>query len=360
MDMLRKLLTGFPRVVALCAVALSVLLPLQAQDKKPAVSKVVATVDGKAITEEELNKAAASELESLEMQKLQYEANHARERHQVLLNSLNTLIEERLLAAEASRLGISKKDLLAAEVDSKVKPPSQAEVDSFYEANKARISQPREQVLPQIRQYLQREAQDKAKEEFIQRLNVRYGTKSSLETFRLQIDTAGHPSRGPEGAPVTIVEFSDFQCGYCKAVESTLREILKNYPKQVRLVYRQYPIPAIHPDAFKAAEASVCAGAQGRFWEMHDLMFTEPGGLKEDALKARAVKLQLDAAAFNSCLQSGKFADRVRQDVRDGSRAGVSGTPALFINGRLLTGAQPYAEIAKVIDEELQRNSQKR
>ena len=80
-----------------------------------------------------------------------------------------------------------------------------------------------------------------------------------------------------------------------------------------------------------------------------------PGSLKEEALKARAAKLQLDAAAFDSCLQSGKFADRVRQDVRDGARAGVSGTPALFINGRLLTGAQPYAEIAKIIDEELHR-----
>jgi len=353
-------LTGLPGLVTLCAIALAVLLPLQAQDRKPASPKAVATVDGKAITEEELNKAAGSELESLEMQKLQFEANYARERHQVLEKSLDRLIEGRLLTAEAARLGISQKELLTTEVDNKVKPPTQAEVEAFYEANKARINQPREQVIPQVRQYLQRQAYEKAKEEFIQRLNVRYGTKSSLEAFRLQIDTMGHPSRGPEGVPVTIVEFSDFQCTYCKAVETTLREILKNYSKQVRLVYRQYPIPAIHPDAFKASEAALCAGAQGRFWEMHDLMFDEQGGLKEDALKAKAAKLQLDAPAFDSCLQSAKFADRVRQDVRDGSRAGVSGTPALFINGRLLTGAQPYAEIAKVIDDELKKNSQKR
>ena len=354
MDMLRKL-TGFPGVVALCTAALAILLPLQAQDKEPAGSKVLATVNGKPITEEELTKAAASELETLETQKLQYEANYARERHQVLENSLGRLIEERLLNAEAARLGVSQKELLATEVDSKVKPPTQAEVEAFYEANKARISQPRDQVLPQISQYLQREAYQKARSEFIQRLNDRYGTKSNLKAYRLQIDTAGYPARGPDGAPVTIVEFSDFQCTYCKAVESTLRDVLKNYPTQVRLVYRQYPIRAIHPDAFKAAEASLCAGAQGRFWEMHDLLFSEPGGLKEDALKARAAKLQLDAAAFGSCLQSGKFADRVRQDVREGSLAGVSGTPALFINGRPLTGAQPYAEIAKVIDEELHR-----
>ncbi len=354
MDMLRKL-TGFPGVAALCTTALVVLLPLQAQDPKPAASGIVATVDGKPITDDELKKAAASELESLEIQRLQYEANYARERHQVLESNLDRLIEERLLAAEAARIGISEKALLATEVDDKVKPPTQAEVEAFYEANKARISQPRDQVLPQIGQYLQREAYGKAKSEFIQRLNVRYGAKTTLDVFRLRIDTSGHPSRGPEGAPVTIVEFSDFQCTYCKSVESTLREVLKNYSTQVRLVYRQYPIAAIHPDAYKASEASFCAGAQGRFWEMHDLLLNEPGSLKEEALKARAAKLQLDAAAFNSCLQSGKFADRVKQDVRDGARAGVSGTPALFINGRPLTGAQPYAEIAKVIDEELRR-----
>jgi protein-disulfide isomerase len=355
MNILRKF-AGIPGFVALCTVALAVLLPLIAQDGKPAAgSKVVATVDGKAITEEELNRAAASELESLEMQKLQYEANYAQERHQVLQNSLETLIEGRLLAAEAARLGIGAKELLATEVDGKVKPPTQDEVESFYEANKGRINKPREKVLPQIREYLQKEAYDKAKAEFIQRLNVRYETKSRLEVYRLQMDTSGHPSRGPEGAAVTIVEFSDFQCGYCKAVEGTLREILKNYPSQVRLVYRHYPIAAIHADAFKAAEASLCAGAQGQFWEMHDLMFTEPGGLKEDALKARAAKLQLDTAAFNTCLQSGKYADQVRKDLLAGARSGVSGTPALFVNGRLLTGALPYAEIAKVIDEELHR-----
>ncbi len=355
MDILRRS-SVFQGVAALCAAALAILLPLlQAQDKKPGASKVLATVNGQAITEDELNKAAATELESLEMQKLQCEANYARERHQVLENSLGRLIEERMLNAEAARLGVSQKELLATEVDGKVKPPTQAEVEAFYEANKARISQPRDQVLPQIRQYLQREAYQRVRSEFIQRLNNRYGTKSDLETYRLQIDTVGHPSRGPDGAPVTIVEFSDFQCTYCKAVEGTLREVLKNYSTQVRLVYRQYPIPSIHPDAFRASEASLCAGAQGRFWEMHDLMFDEPGGLKDDALKTKAAKLQLDAAAFNTCLQSGKFADRIRQDIRDGSRAGVSGTPALFINGRLLTGAQPYSEIAKVIDDELHR-----
>jgi protein-disulfide isomerase len=347
---------GFPLLAVILTFSLAGLPPLCAQKKRqPAGSRTVATVNGTAITEEELDKAAATELESLEIQKLQYEANYARERHQVLESSLDRMIEERLLAADAARLGVNQKELLAREVESKVKPPTQAEVDAFYEANKSRISQPRDQVLPQIRQYLQRQSYEKAKAEFIEQLKTRYGATSRLGAYRLRIDTAGYPSRGPEGAPVTIVEFSDFQCTYCKAVEATLREVLKNYPKQVRLVYRQYPIPSIHPDAFKAAEASLCAGAQGRFWEMHDLMFDGSGGLKEDALKARAAKLQLDAAAFNACLQSGKFTDRVKQDVRDGSLAGVSGTPALFINGRLLTGAQPYAEIAKVIEEELHR-----
>jgi protein-disulfide isomerase len=352
--MLRKF-SGLRKLPVLCTASLAVLLPLQSQDKTPLGSRIVATVNGKAITEEELSKSAAPELESLEMQKLQYEATYARDRHQVLQNSLDRLIEGRLLAAEAARLGITQKELLATEVDSKVTPATPAEVDAFFEANKARISQPKDQVLPQVRQYLQRQAYEKTKGEFIQRLNARYGATSSLEVFRLPIDIVGHPSRGPEAAPVIIVEFSDFQCGYCKAVEGTLKEIQKNYARQVRLVYRQYPIAAIHPDAFKAAEASLCAGAQGRFWELHDMMLEEQGSLKEEDLKAKAARLQLDIAAFNDCLQSGKSANRVRQDLREGSRAGVSGTPALFINGRFLSGAQPYEEIAKIIDEELKR-----
>jgi protein-disulfide isomerase len=158
--------------------------------------------------------------------------------------------------------------------------------------------------------------------------------------------------RGDAKAPLTIVEFSDFECPYCSKLFSTLKLVEKNYGEKVRLVYRQFPL-ANHPNAQKAAEAALCANEQGHFWEMHDLMFQEQRALEVPDLKAKAASLKLDAAIFDKCLDSGRHVDRVKQDIMDGSRAGVTGTPAMFINGRFISGAVPYEDLAKIIDAEL-------
>lgn len=345
--------------LAVAAVVLC-MLPLQAERNAASKSKGVATVNGKPITEEELNKAAAADLEKLELQKLQFEANYARNRQQVLQAALDRLIEGKLVAVEAAKRGISEKELLAKEVDGKVHTPTAEEVNAFYEANKARINQPKEKISPQIQQYLQQQASSTARNDFIQRLKKEYAAASYLEPLRIAVETAGKPSLGPANAPVTLVEFSDFQCPFCKAFASTLKEVEKNYPKEVRVVFRQFPLANIHPNALKAAEASLCSQEQGRFWELHDEMFADQSTLKVEDLKAKAAKLKLDATAFNACLDSGKFAKKVSEEVRDGSVVGVSGTPAVFINGRFLSGAQPYQEVAKIIDEELKKGREKR
>lgn len=345
----------FPALYALLMLTFCICSQLPAQERTTSASKVVATVGGQSITDEELAKAAASEMERLELQKLQYEAGYLRNRHQVLENSLDQLIEDKLVAAEAAKQGISPLELLAKEVEERVKPPSPEEVDAFYETNKGRIKQPKDKVQPQIVQFLQRQSRERAKAEFIKRLKLSYPTTSHLDPLRTHVETVGHPFRGPASAPVTIVEFSDFQCSFCKTLYSTLREIQKNYPTAVRLVYRQYPIAEIHPHAMKAAEASLCADEQGRFWDLHDQVFQDQGSLREEDLTAKAAKLQLNTEVFNKCLNSGKHAARIAQDLREGAAAGVSGTPALFINGRFVSGAQPYAEISKIIDDELQR-----
>lgn len=344
-------LMSFAGLAAFIA-ALFASLP-NAQEKAPAGSQTVAIVNGKPITGEELNKVAGPELEKLELEKLQFEANYARNRQQALERGLARLIEGRLLAAEAAKRGISEKELLAREVDAKVRPPSPEEVNSFYESNKARINQPKEQVGAQIQQYLQQQATANARSGFIQRLKKEYEVASFLGPVRNKVESEGHPSRGPASARVTIVEFSDFQCPYCRTMAATLKEVEKNHPKDVRLVFRQFPLTGLHPNAQKAGEASLCGQEQGRFWELHDAMFEDQASLNESDLKAKAAKLKLDPAAFNACLDSGKYANKVRQDMRDGAVAGVSGTPALFINGRFLSGAQPYREIAKIIEEEL-------
>jgi protein-disulfide isomerase len=175
---------------------------------------------------------------------------------------------------------------------------------------------------------------------------------------RTEIATAGFPARGPATAPVTIVEFSDFECPFCGRLFPTLKAVENIYVDRIRIVYRQFPLRRIHPLAEKAAEASLCANEQGRFWEMHDSLFGDQEHLTVDALKARAVSLKLDTAAFNACLDSGREAAAIDKDIAEGTKAGVTGTPAMFINGRMLVGAQPFAAIQAIIEEELQRKKQ--
>jgi protein-disulfide isomerase len=184
-------------------------------------------------------------------------------------------------------------------------------------------------------------------------------TVSYTEPARTAVATDGRPSTGAADAPVTIVEFSDFQCPYCATMVSTLKEIEKNYKDQVRIVYLQFPLTQIHPNAQKAAEASLCANEQNQFWQMHDALFADQAKLGVDELRRKAEKLSLDMAAFNACLDGNKYASAVRADIAEGRKAGVKGTPAFFVNGRFYSGSQPYDEIQRAVEDELQRAAAK-
>ena len=171
---------------------------------------------------------------------------------------------------------------------------------------------------------------------------------------RVEVESEGYPAQGPADAPVTIVEFSDFECPFCSRVVPTLERVKEEYGDKVRLVFRHFPL-SMHPNAPKAAEASMCAHDQGKFWQMHDLMFEEQKQLSVVDLKSKAERLELDTEQFNQCLDSDKYADEVQQDMQAGQQAGVTGTPAMFVNGRLVSGAVPFEQIAPVIDSELAR-----
>jgi len=176
-----------------------------------------------------------------------------------------------------------------------------------------------------------------------------------LDPLRTDIVTAGYPARGPANAPVTVVEFADFECPFCGGLHPTLKLVERNYADKVRFVYRQFPLTNIHPNAQKAAEASLCANEKQRFWEFHDSMFGEQSRLDVASLKQRAQTLGLNTSAFNTCLDSGRQADAIQKDKEDGRKSGVTSTPTLFINGRLLGGNRPYADIREVIEDELKR-----
>jgi protein-disulfide isomerase len=170
---------------------------------------------------------------------------------------------------------------------------------------------------------------------------------------RAEIDIDGAPTRGSADAAVTIVEYSDFQCPFCSRVQPTLAQIAETYGDRVRFVYKHLPL-RIHPEAPAAAAASEAAHRQGRFWEMHDRIFASQRELGEDAYRRFAEELELDVERFEKDRTSAEVKGRIQKDEQEAQRLGVSGTPAFFINGRFLSGAQPFDAFRRVIDEELE------
>jgi protein-disulfide isomerase len=157
---------------------------------------------------------------------------------------------------------------------------------------------------------------------------------------------------GPPSARVTLVEFSDFQCPYCARATPTLKRIKEEYGDQVRIVFKHHPLP-FHKDAPLASQAAIEAHAQGKFWEFHDRLFGDVKSIKREHLEAHAQALGLDMAQFRGALDSGVHAAKVERDAGEAQALGASGTPAFFVNGRFLSGAQPFESFKALIDEEL-------
>jgi protein-disulfide isomerase len=166
------------------------------------------------------------------------------------------------------------------------------------------------------------------------------------------INTQGAPTKGPDNAPVTIVEFTDFQCPFCAKAVPTLKQIEERYKGSVRVVFKHMPL-SMHKDAMGAALAAEGARRQGKFWEFHDWLFAHQDKLGQDDLKQHAKELGLDQAQFEADLRNADEQKRVDADVAEADALGVVGTPSFFVNGRFVYGAQPFEAFAKVIDEEL-------
>jgi protein-disulfide isomerase len=324
---------------------------------KPAAStpdsaNVLATVNGAAITKQEVE---AKVLEQV----LQRQPN-------LIETALAQAIDEKVLDLEAAKMKTTRDQLLENEVKSKIAAVTDADMDKFYEEKKAQIRAPKEQILPQIRTYLENQRQQEAYGKYVEGLRTKYAVKNLLaeqrdaeETVKAAsrrglIENTDAPTTGAANAPVTLVEFSDFQCPFCARVIPAIDGVRKNYADKVKIVFHQYPLTQIHPYAQKAAEAALCAKEQGKFWEMHDLLFKEQEKLEVADLKDKATRAGVNAEQFNSCLDGGKMAAKVAEEVDLGTKVGVSGTPALFLNGKQVQGgAIPYEELAKQIDKEL-------
>jgi protein-disulfide isomerase len=306
----------------------------------------VAEVNGAAITGAELEEEAASRLARLRQ-----------EEYDIRRTTLEAMIADRLVEAEARKRGITTEELLDREVDAHVPKPPADQVEMIYERNQARFAgQTREEALARIEQLLRRQALTEKRAEFERRLRERADVAVHLEAPRTRVDLPENPlGTGPVDAPVTIVEFTDYQCPYCHRAQAVIDRILEEYAGKVRIVHLDYPLQN-HPGAVPAARAARCAGEQGRFWEYHRNLMMEKGPLDEEDLMGRAVNLKLDKDEFARCLASTRHDESIQAQADQGSRIGVSGTPAYFINGRMISGAQPFEAFAEVIDAELARS----
>jgi protein-disulfide isomerase len=169
---------------------------------------------------------------------------------------------------------------------------------------------------------------------------------------RMDVSADDDPSIGPANAPITIIEFSDFNCPYCRQFNQvTFKDLMNAYPNQIRFVYRDYPITS--QESYIAAQAAECAGDQGVYWAFHDALFSGQYNLGRDAYQAYAEALGLDGDALLACIDSGKYAGEVQNDAHDAAALGITGTPTFFVNGIPLVGAQPLAQFSRVIDGEL-------
>jgi len=330
--------------LALCFIAATAcssgMSPGGASSKKEAEApgSAVAMIDGQPITQAQLDERASRQL------------------YDVRKQMLEEMLAEQVLEKEAQAQGMTREALLAQEVTAKVTDPTPAEIDQVWEANKSRMpGKTKEQVTPDIINFLKGQKAPRIQQTYLQSLRTKYKTQVLLEMPRVDVGVDDDPAKGPAGAPVTIVEFSDFQCPYCSRAEAVVKQILDNYKDKVRFVYRDFPLP-MHPNAGKASEAAQCANEQGKYWEYHDALYADQSKLALADLQATAERLGLKAEAFKTCLESGKFAAEVSKDLADGQKAGVGSTPSFFINGVPVVGARDFAAFAEIIDRELAKS----
>ena len=332
--------------VGLLALLLALILSVAAAET-PAKSESLAEVNGEAITADDVENAIGGPLRKLEEQI-----------YTLKRQKLEALITERLLAREAAKRGVSPAALLDAEVRVKADPVSEQEIDAAYQARKAQLKGDEASGREQIKAQLEGQRLAARRQAFLESLRSQAQVVVYLKAppiFRAEVNTEGAPSKGPATAPVTIVEFQDFHCPFCERVQPTLAQLVARYGERIKLVYRDFPIDQLHPQARKAHEAARCANDQGKFWPYHDVLYAKPKKAGREDLKAYAREAGLEMAAFERCLTSGTFQAAVQKDVDEGARAGVTGTPTFFINGRLISGAQPLERFVLLIDEELAR-----
>src|SRR5919198_152273 len=307
-------------------------------------STIVAVVGQTAISEHEVEQNMAADLSRLEN-----EIYQAKRRH------LDQLIATTLLMHEAKRRGISL-DVVLAEVEGSAPPVTDLEIDRFIEASRSRL--PNDAGLrDNVRRLIATQRGELTRAAYVDRLRQVELVMDFLPrppVRRITVTTQNAPVKGAATAPVTLIEFADFYCPYCRKSEQAVNTILAKYGDRIRLVFKDLPLDGLHAGARKLSEAARCAAEQGLFWEFHDAAFgSTPDSKGHISELAMAQRVDADVETFERCVASGRYRSLVQSDVDEAARLGISGTPTFFVNGRILVGVQSVEGFSEVIDEEL-------
>jgi protein-disulfide isomerase len=330
-----------------CAAAAAGTAPAAAA-AAPSAGEVVATIDDTSITRADLEKAVKSQLIEVDNQ-----------RYEILEEGLNNLVSEKLLAAEAKAKGKTTEDMQKELMSAPVDEPSAEQVQKVYDENKEQLGgKSLDEVKGRIVEYLKNQARAQKAQAMLADLRTKHPTSIKLAPPVVEVSDAGRASRGGgANAPILIVAFSDYECPYCKKGEEVIGEVMTTYGDKIRYVHRDYPLP-FHKSARKAAEIARCSGEQGKFWEVHDALFKSPT-LSDEIMVGIATTAGVDKTKLDACLADTKIKAMVDEDMKAGGDVGVSGTPAYFVNGRMLSGAQPVDRFKAIIDAELAKSAAK-
>ena len=323
--------------VLIAGLCLGLTPALQGQEESSAAT-VVAKVSGHNLTMADLQQKEGGKLLQAEYQ---YYLNERK--------ALEELIDNRLLADEAQRLNLSLDQLLNTEVYKSVKDPTEDQLEVYYEG--LDTQDPYEAVRADVLQHLRELRRTKARAAYVENLRKQANINVMLQPPAADVNIAKAYTKGSQDAPVVFVEFADYECPYCQKVNPQIQQLKKDYGDKLAIVYKDFPLP-MHHGSEKAAEAARCAGEQGKFWEYHDVLFYSRQ-IDVDALKEHARVLKLDGDAFDTCLDSGRETNAVKQDLEEAKGLGLTGTPSFFVNGHFVSGVIDYGTLKDMVNQQL-------
>ncbi|MBK5254481.1 MAG: DsbA family protein [Vicinamibacteria bacterium] len=329
---------------------------------KPDDSQVAAKIGARSFSNADLDTRIKNEMSTLRARADAAEAqiksqldDLQRQVQEQEYNLRKKALSEVLFDMEAQSKGVDRNTLVEQEVTSKGSQVLPHEIDALWETVK---SGARGATKEQMRSQLQTMVVQRKTESELARYQLALFKKYHVSFVGLQParKTVAVPSDapvlGPKDAPITIVEFTDYQCPYCQQAQQYVDRVMEVYKDKVRLVYQEFPLD-FHAQAMPAGVAARCAGEQGKFWEMHTSMLSAPGAFDKTDLESRARNLGIDTTRFNTCVASGRFDPVIQKAIENGRSVGVSGTPTFFLNGRTFSGAQPFEVFERMIEEEL-------